>query len=339
MDHKLYAAYPNGHISRTIDAGSSYNTISTSIPDTMTGNWVTPYVIHPLLSNVLMVGIDRLFITYDYGTSWSASSPIFHAGNNISNIALTPASNNYIYVEVDDNTLHFSPDFGVTWDTISTVAFSNSISFVAAEPKNPEKLWATFSGYGTSRVACYDRTTGLWTNYNIGLPNIPVNCIVIDSFSGTKYVGTDMAVYYMDTLTNHWTIYNTNLPTVQITDLNINYATSELWAATYGRSMWKTVKREFPTGISVVPFAPDVISVSPNPNKGSFAIRTSSKDLVGKDVTVKIIAANGKTVWQQNASFDNGGNIKVNAGGLVAGNYICQVAGIQMMARCRVVIY
>ena len=333
-----YTAYQNGGMSRTTNAGLNYTDISSTIPDTLTGIWLTPYIVHPLVSNILLVGIDKVFSTNDQGSTWAPISPQFDTTYKINNIAMSPDNGNYIYLTLENNKLYFSPDFGINWDTIPTASFGNYISRMAVEPHNANILWVTFSGYGTEKTGCYNRTTGSWILYN-ALPNIPVNCIVIDSFSGTKYIGTDVAIYYMDTASTHWQLYNTHLPSVNITDLNINYSTNELWAATYGRGMWKTTKREVPNGISIVPYAADVITVAPNPSKGNFTITTTHKQLLGQPVNVKIVGTDGKTAWSENLAFDSAGKLKINIKGLPSGTYICETGNEKLTAKCRVVIY
>ncbi len=334
-----YTSSQNGSINKTINGGSSYSSISNTIPDTLKGIWITPYIIHPTTNTTLLVGIDKLFSSIDQGGSWVPISPRFDSNSKINHIAMSPADVNYIYLTLENSNIYFSPDYGVTWDTISTAGFTSSISRIKVDPKNAEILWVTFSGYGTRKVAFYNRLTRSWTNRNTGLPNVPVNCIVIDSFSGTKYVGTDIAVYYLDTTMTTWAIYNTNLPSVNIEDLNINYTTHELWAATYGRGMWRTNKREYPTGIPTMPVLTDVITITPNPSKGVFTINTSNPGFPGQKVTIRIVSAIGTTAWREEQVIDASGKLRLEPRGLVPGVYTCEIANDRILGRSRVVVY
>ena len=334
-----YTASQNGNIDKTTDGGATYQNISSAIPTSSTGIWLTPYILHPTNSSTLLAGIESVYTSPDQGATWFAMSPQFSTSSNVNFIAMSPANANYVYACVEDNTLHFTPDFGVTWNTIPTAIFTNNISRIAVEPKNANILWATFSGYGGTRVASYNHLTNTWTAHSGTLPNVPVNCIVIDSFSKTKYIGTDVAVFYMDTTMTDWALYNTNLPSVQVTDLNINYTHNELWAATFGRGMWKTVKKEIANEISIIPYAADVISVAPNPNRGSFAIHTNDRQLISNKVVARMISVDGRTLYQEELSFDNSGLLKINGNGLPAGNYICEVRNSRMTARCKIVVY
>ena len=121
-----------------------------------------------------------------------------------------------------------------------------------------------------------------------------------------------------------WAPYNTNLPSVIINDLNINYSTNELWAATFGRGMWKTTKNEAPNSVAnIAAVTPAAITVSPNPSHGS----------------LRLLGADGKTAWLQSGSFDAAGNLKVITTDLPKGTYICEVTNAGIAARNKVILY
>ncbi len=331
----FYSGYPNGSFQVTFNGGVSYGDITSSFVST--GDWVTPFILHPANPATLLMGYDTLWASYDYGNSWAPLSPLLAPGYNINTIAVPFTNGNYIYTVVDNNTIHYSTDFGTTWSVIGAPATGN-ISDLAVDPKNENRFWITFSGYGTHKVMGYDLTTHLWTNETGTLPNVPVNCILIDSFFSTKYIGTDVAVFYKDTTMTDWALYNTNLPSVRVSDLNINYATGDMWAATFGRGMWKTSKADLPTGIPAVPLTAAAITVYPDPNHGIFTIHTTYKEFKGQPATVKLIATDGRVVWQKDAVFDNAGDLKINSG-LKNGSYICVVSNNDMISRSKVVIY
>jgi len=79
------------------------------------------------------------------------------------------------------------------------------------------------------------------TNLTLNLPNIAINCIAIDKDSKEGlYIGTDVGVFYKDTAMGAWESLNTNLPNVVVTELEINQKERLLYAATFGRGVWKT---------------------------------------------------------------------------------------------------
>jgi hypothetical protein len=66
-----------------------------------------------------------------------------------------------------------------------------------------------------------------------------VNDIIIDpNIAGRLYVGTDVGVFYTDSLGVHWDYLGTSLPNAPVTDLVLHNPTRTLIAATYGRSIY-----------------------------------------------------------------------------------------------------
>jgi photosystem II stability/assembly factor-like uncharacterized protein len=319
-----YGSYYNGTITQTFSAGGSWTTISDAIGDTLGGDWVTPYIIHPAEDNILLVGYDKLFMSADFGSSWNAISPQFASNYKINDIEVPIANPNEIYVVVDDNSIRFSPDFGATWNLLPSNGSSATISRIITDPFNADMLWVTFSGYTASRkVMCYDRIANHWINMAGTLPNIPVNCIIIDTSTGTRYIGTETTVFYRDTTMSDWALYNTDLPAVIINDLKINYGNKELWAGTYGRGIWKSGKADVPNGIAPLAesWRPQTLRIIPDPNAGIFTLQTTNRTLAGQKVPVSITDNAGRTAWAGTLAADANGNIAVSAARLVPGTY------------------
>ena len=342
----FYCSSQNGYINMTRDGGATYHSITDTLHSS--GGWISPYVIHPQDTGTLLLGYKRVFASYNNGLSWSPISPVFDTDNYINILAIAPTNPNYIYTVYNtyatwNSVINYTTNFGVTWDTITVPALSyNFVTDLVIDPKNEKHFWVTVGGYGTSKVFDYNLTTKLWKDDNAALPNIPANCMVVDTFSGTKYVGTDAAVYYMDTTMIHWTLYNKNLPSVHVDDLKINYTTNELWAGTYGRGMWKTIKADTPIVIKpnrVPTVTAGTTTIAPNPSHGSFTIYTSGAGLRAAQVSVKLITTEGKTVWHTDDVFDNSGHLKINTNGMAPGFYICEISGNGIVTRSKVVLY
>ncbi|MBK9455737.1 MAG: T9SS type A sorting domain-containing protein [Bacteroidetes bacterium] len=99
------------------------------------------------------------------------------------------------------------------------------------------------SGYNDGEKVFYSNNAGSsWTNISGTLPNVPVNTIVYENVSETDrvYIGTDIGVFTKDNVAGDWEPYMTGLPNVMVHELVINYSDSKLYAATYGRSVWKS---------------------------------------------------------------------------------------------------
>ncbi len=341
----FYCAYQNGHVDVTTDAGVHFNSITDDLPTP--GAWVTPYMLHPTDPYTLFIGYKQVFASNDGGGFWMPISPIFDATYNIERLAIAQTDPNYIYAVRPTSSrskIHYTTDLGATWDTIPT-PFPNYIyiSDIVVDPTDAKHIYVTLSGYSSQRVFSYNLASASWTNESSGLPVVPVNCMVIDTFSKTKYVGTDVAVYYKTTEMTSWGLFNNHLPSVNINDLNINHTTNELWAATFGRGMWKTQKNELtpppPNSIKGVGMVAGQITLSPNPCHDAFIISSSDVPFRNADVNVKLVTVDGKVAMTTKGTFDTAGKLRVNVSGMAPGVYFCEVANEKGVARGKVVVY
>lgn len=336
-----YCAYQNGSIDMTSDGGINYHSITDVLNSS--GAWITPYCLHPADNTTILLGYKNVFLSIDNGANWAAISPVFNSNYNINFMKVSEANPNYIYTVYTDYTvwrsvINYTTNFGATWDTIP-VPFTNFISDIVIDPKNEKRFWVTISGYGGGKVYRYNASPASWTNESSALPDLPANCMVIDSSSGTKYLGTDAAIFYKDTTMTSWALFNTNMPSVHVTDLNINYNTNEIWAATYGRGMWKSIKADRTTPVAINTLTINgTVNIAPNPSNGSFTINSKGIDLKNEAVAVRIITTDGKTVWQENKITDSKGSANINTT-LPPGFYICEVTGNNHVMRSKLVVY
>ncbi len=329
-----YTSFQYGSI---VKDGNNY--ISNNIPGNPVGGWITPYVLHPRDGARIFAGYDKVYLSYDQGDTWAAISPAFSAAK-ITRVAVAMSNLNAVYAVVS-NTVRRTLDLGTNWSSMLGMP-GGAVSDIVVDKYDKQHIWVTYSGYGANKVAEYDSVNG-WTPQNGTLPNVPVNCITIDTSNRTIYIGTDVGVFYRDSTMTDWALWNTNLPAAEVTDLGINYSTGDLWASTYGRGMWKSPKFDFPgsaTGISVVPFATGVITVSPNPSHGPFDVQTANAGLIGQEVTVSIFDISGRRVWSAPSRFSASGSLNVNAGTLPPSNYILDVTATNgMRAKAKLSVY
>lgn len=331
----FYTAIQYGTIYNTQDGGVTFNNISGNIPGNPQGDWITPYVLHPLQQERLIAGYNQLFITNDLGNSWTAYSPVFNSNTQISRIAVSPQTVNYTYALVRPS-IRYTANDGISWQQI-TVPYSGSVSDITVDPRDSTHIFATFSGYSGTRIAHYSPSAG-WANISSGLPNVPVNCIVIDSTTFTRYVGTDIGVFFMDTTMTAWAAYNTNLPTVEVTDLGIEYARKEIWAATYGRGMWYSRKADTLTDHSGIGqlAARTQIAVYPNPSSDNITITAAGNTIAGQQVSMIFYDAAGRIASRSEGRFDEKRQLESSVKSLPKGNYLLYIrtaAGITGQAK------
>ena len=234
----LYGELYYGDIYRSMNGGGSFTQITNSLPET--GGWVTPYVQDPTDPQTLYVGLVNVWKSTDRGDSWNAISS-FATSANLTIVEVAPSNPDVIYVGTG-STLNKTTNGGISWQGISNPPGAGTVTYLAIHPSNPDQIWATSSGYSTANKVFFSTNGGTsWTNISGSLPNVPANCIVYQVNSPERvYVGTDIGVYYRDLTTSDWQDYNTGLPNVIVNELEIQYATRKLRAATYGRGVWQS---------------------------------------------------------------------------------------------------
>jgi photosystem II stability/assembly factor-like uncharacterized protein len=338
----FYTSQQYGELRRTINGGANFKDIHNTIPDKPKGDWITPIVLHPDSPKVIIVGYHKVFVSRDTGNTWTEMSNVLASGNNIKRLTISPVNPNYVYALVS-NGIWYTRDFGKKWQYLN-MPYSATVSDIHADPDDTAHIWVTFSGYNSGSVIrkVAEYKAGKWSLHNENLPNIPVNCIVVDSSDRTLYIGTDFGVYYKTPLMAAWEEYNNNLPNTEVIDLGINYTTGELWAATYGRGMWKSPKNDIninPTIVNAIPLATSVVTVYPNPNKGRFEMRTDNSALVNQKVSVRVMGISGNIVWQEDVQVTADGKASINTN-LPQGAYIVHVTkGNLVFAKEKIVVY
>lgn len=337
----LYTSQQYGELRRSTNGGQNFTDIQNNIPGRPDGAWITPFLIHPAGRNILLAGYNYVYLSLDYGDTWSAISPNFFT--NINRLGTTPLDQNYIYMAIvtqSTSTLRYTTDLGANWKGI-TALNQNTVSDIMADPRDKDLMWVTYRTYSGDKVAVVDLRTNTWTRFNANLPEVPVNCIAFDHMNQTFYIGTDLGVYYREYNDPNWKYFNNNtLPNVEVFDLGINNTSNTIWAATYGRGMWSSPVHKSTTSISnTIPLATDVITIAPNPNYGAFDINTRNSVLQGKNTTVRIVNMLGATVWSNVVTINNSGNANIKAE-LPRGTYMVEVIyDNTVFAKSKIVVY
>ncbi|WP_462253762.1 VPS10 domain-containing protein [Ekhidna sp.] len=233
----VYSTYQFGGLLRYTNKGEGG---SQSIAGALdgTGAWVTPYMLDPADNNLLFAGYSNVWRYNVSGGTWTEISN-FGSSSRLTSLKVAPTNSDYIYVSTGATTYR-TLDGGTTWDNISSGLPSQTLTYITVSENDPNKIWATFSGYDSDNKVYVSEDAGsTWTNISDGLPNLPVNCIVHQRDSDDQlYVGTDVGVYQKNN-SGDWEPWFDGLPNVIVNELEIHYATQKIVAATYGRGLWR----------------------------------------------------------------------------------------------------
>ena len=249
-NNTIVASYIQGDFQRSTNGGASWTSIAP--PTSQSAAWVAPIIQHPTNPNTFLCGYENVWISNNQGTSWTQPGVVGSGSGDILGVKVAPSNTNVIYA-FRSYELYRSANNGAVWTNISSglpVGYA-AITDIAIDNTNENNIYVTFSGYSSGNKVFHSTNGGAsWTNYSAGLPNIPVNCIVYTKNSpGAIYIGTDVGVYYREATMSSWLPYSQGLPNVIVNDMEIDYLSNKLRAATYGRGVWETDLYSNPTAV------------------------------------------------------------------------------------------
>jgi len=187
----------------------------------------------------------------------------------LSAIAVSDAGGTKIYIADDSGHSYFSTNNGATWTSMDTgvngttplaavgsatasgpapsSGFGLEVSGLAADPTNPEVVYATVNGFqGSSAKHVFKWTNtggpnGTWTDISGTLPDEPYDCVVVNPAATNQIiVGGITGAFISNNDGTSWNQLGTGLPNVQVDGLAISPVDGNtLVAFTHGRSAWQ----------------------------------------------------------------------------------------------------
>lgn len=224
----------------------------------------------------------RLYTATNYLYRWNESTftwasrlgnqALAGTNNAVLAIAVAPSDSNRLYTGSSDGKLWMSSNAGTTWTQITTGTPSLpnlSITSISVAPSDPNNVLVAFSGFTADRLYQCTNTsavTRVWTNISgtgdASLPPAPLNavCRDLNAPATTFFVGSDLGVFYTSDGGAHWTdaTQPLGLPNAEVDYLEAVPGTRYLYAATYGRGMWRL---PLPITVFLASFTIDPITV------------------------------------------------------------------------------
>ncbi len=263
------------------------------------GPFYTPYILDPQNSDEMLVGTCRVWRGSTAGTAFSTLSLNFETLSNTTctgkefNLVRGLAAgglkqsnfSNVVYATTQGSGPNCTgscggPFGGEVWATTNaaTTQMSNvtgsinplnyTISSVAIDNSDTtgKTAFVGIMGFDVGHVFKTSSAGGAWTDWTgTGLPDSPVNALLVDSVAAQVYAATDEGVFVSPTGAASWTEVGPNsqpgatgyLPNVPVSAIRMfnSGGTRKLRVSTYGRGIW-----EF--AVAVAPDFTNVISDS-----------------------------------------------------------------------------
>ena len=222
-----------------------------------------PIVLDPSNPSVVYFGGNVLDRSTDRGSTFTQISPPgdyltgpvppdendlgpFYANEYATITWIAPAKTdpNTIYVGTDTGRLWKTTDLGTTWTEFTGKGLPvRWVNAIVVDPTDANHVYVAFSGYreGDESANVWETTDGgdTWQNISGNLSNAPVEMITYDQPSGQLYAATDYGVFYLKNGQKNWARLGDGLPSTPVLDVKLSGDGSTLYAATFGRSVWK----------------------------------------------------------------------------------------------------
>ena len=312
----IYSTSQYGGLRKSYNGGNNWNNIQ---PVNYSGAWVTPWKVHPVNNNIIVAGYDEIYRSQTGGGQWDSISYNVSNGASVRTIALAASDEDYIY-SASLSKIKRTKDAGATWVDIKQGLANFNFSDITVDYFDADHVFVTYSEFQANHKV-YESFDGgdSWVNITgNGLPNLPVNCIVYQKqANGDIYVGTDVGVYHKDNTMTDWVPYMNGLPNVVVNELEINYNTQKIVAATFGRGIWESDLNTNSTNTYNASFSK--IGIYPNPAKDMISIMGINNN----NVAVNIYNITGQKVLSINNPINN--EIALNS--LKKGCYFIEIRG------------
>ena len=250
----VYVAYQFGEhtaINQSTNESWGARPIPSRTDGTLRFNWISPIVISPHESDIVYVGAQKLYRSFDMGHHYKAISPDLTKnkpnGNvpfsTIKDVSESPIRFGLIYVGCDDGNVQMTPDGGFQWIKVNTPQPDKWVSRVVASKWDEKTVYVAQSGYREDDFSPYlwkSTDQGkTWTSIVGNLPSETINVVREDpNRSDVLYVGTDMGVYISFDGGQKWEILKGGLPNTPVHDLVIQAREKDMVIATHARSCW-----------------------------------------------------------------------------------------------------
>lgn len=247
--NRIYFCSQYGACSRSTDGGTTSSGFGARVSSR--SNWLTPIAFDPNNPAIMYTGGNILNRSINHAQNWSAISPDLSGGpccdpqypfGTLTAIGVGKTDGNVLFAGLDDGRLWTTTNLGANWTQLLDDDIPGTwVTRVIVDPTNHSVAYATFSGFRSGNHTPYVSKTvdggTTWTNISGNLPQAPVNGIVL--LGSAIYVATDVGVYVTRNGGTSWSQYGTDLPNAPITDIRLHAPSQSLFAATFGRGIWK----------------------------------------------------------------------------------------------------
>ncbi|NNK90488.1 MAG: T9SS type A sorting domain-containing protein, partial [Saprospiraceae bacterium] len=275
-NNRIMVQVARGHVAVSSDGGLSFEDRVSGLEGFF--NWNAPLVPDPANPDRIYTASQSLYVTENWGVEWSALSPQILQPNVGEGGVVTGTFSALDISSVDEQSICLGTDHGKVW-----LSRDGGSSFMDITHNLPQRwvtsvkfdkwstgIYVTLSGFRfgemTSHVFYSDNEGINWLPVAEELPDIPVNDILVDDLlEDHLYVATDVGVFYSPDRGQSWNKIGIDMPVVPVCDLDKTKESRLLYAATYGKGIYRY---ELPMTTSLDILTEASPYIYPNPTSG-----------------------------------------------------------------------
>jgi photosystem II stability/assembly factor-like uncharacterized protein len=215
-------------------------------------NWQTPIALSHFQQDVLYMGANKVYRSFDRGDNWTAISGDLTQGGKAGNVPYgtittlseSPMQFGLLYAGTDDGLIHVTRG-DQNWTRITAGLPANLwVSRVVASAHVQGRVYATLNGYRNDDFSAYlyvsENYGTNWERIGNNLPAEPLNVVREDpSNPNLLFAGSDHGVYVSLDRGQTFNALDGALPATPVHDLVIQPTAKDLLIGTHGRSMYK----------------------------------------------------------------------------------------------------
>ena len=255
----VFTSRQYGLIERSVDGGATFSYVIYENPSTNNKIFNNPFILraHPTEGRLIVSDASEVQIKNLGGGAFFTKHVADDELHFISNMDMSSSNNDLLIASLvgrDDDTEVSVDSIWMTTTLLQAVSNSWSnitsnlptsmwgVSDVAIDPSDPNHFIVSFCGYDDGNKVFETWNSGTnWINTSYNLENVPINCITIDpDIPNSVYIGTDLGVFYKEPGEEQWIYYSNGLPPVIVHELEINTVSNYIYAATFGRGLWRS---------------------------------------------------------------------------------------------------
>ncbi len=233
-----------GNLYKSSSLGSGMVLSSTGINPDDRNCFLPPYLIDPNDSARMIYGTHRMYLSTNYGESWSVLSGDLTGGGSaaIQALAIAPTDSLTIYAATNDGRILVSSDGGENWSIIlaNVPGWPRITRELFVDPTDANTLYAAVAHYGEPKIRRTKDRGQTWEILEGTFPDIPVNVVAVDVRGARPiiYAGAEDGVYRTVNEGANWHRLGHGMPNAAVIDLVLDFPRSRLVAATQGRGIW-----------------------------------------------------------------------------------------------------